>query len=107
DDVAVFNPAETFVLDHVVADLELRPALRYPRIWRMHHDTGEASMRQVAEGRAELEVSHHMVEHEGFCRVENGHIIKLLQLAGADSATASFRSVATPRSPAIWDITWS
>lgn len=80
---------------------------RYPRIWRMHHDAGEAIVRQEEAGRGELEISHHMVEHEGFCRVESGHVIKLLQLAGAESVKASYRAVATPRSPAIWDVAWS
>lgn len=79
---------------------------RYPAIWRMHHDSGRAVVRFPGERRAELEILHHLVEDERFCRLESGHVAKILQLAGAQDVNVDYREVATPRRPAIWDVSW-
>lgn len=85
----------------------IRTLQRYPAIWRMHHDSGEAKVRVISERRVELEVRHHLLRHEGFRRLQSGYSGKIAELAGAGAPTVSLRTEGSPVRVAIWDIAWS
>lgn len=82
----------------------------FPKIWRLYHDEGVASMREVDERTAELEVRGSIFRHPGFVRLHSGHLQAICELAGARDVTVSVVRQPSPEDEADavarWRVHW-
>lgn len=78
---------------------------RYPRMWRLYHDSGKVEV-EAGETGGQVTISHYLVTFEEFCRVQNGHFAELLTLVGAADVTVRNTRIGSDSEPGCWEINW-
>ncbi len=80
---------------------------RFPRLWRLYFDTGNAEVAIAGDREARVELREFpFAEKEDYCRHLAGYLFSAMRVAGARDVQVQVSNVAQGSAPACWSITW-
>ncbi|MEM8993160.1 MAG: DUF2378 family protein [Acidobacteriota bacterium] len=80
---------------------------RFPRLWRLYHDSGKADVGMVKAKEARVFVRDFAFADEDFCRFLSGYLDRMLQLAGAQKIEVRAMRLGGVGRAATWNVRWA
>ncbi|MEM1179244.1 MAG: DUF2378 family protein [Acidobacteriota bacterium] len=79
---------------------------RFPRLWRLYHDSGQADVGMLRTHEARVLVRDFAFADEDFCRFMTGYLRRMLKLAGAKGIEVKAMRLGGVGKSATWQVRW-